>query len=397
MSTIVFFMLPELGHINPSFKLAKGLQRRGHSVRYLGAAEREDNVRSQGFECISVFKKILPKGFLSSTVFDEIDKEWINDPDAFKHLIADQAKIIQLCRSEIVDFIEQYKPDLLVVDVFLPAVALLARELGIHSVFLNPGFNMYHHYFQGELAVLKGVPELVLCPQEFDLPQQAEPGNHRYYIEPSIDLDRSELPFPWERVSKDKPLIYCTLGSQSHVYGEEGRHFFRTLVSAMASKQDWQLVLAIGTALDPEDFEPVPTNVLLVRHAPQLQMLKRAAMMITHGGFGSVKECIYLGVPMIVFPLRRDQPRNAARVVYHRLGVRGDITRVSIEMIHSLIEKIDRDPRFRSNVEVMGARFRQIEALSRGVKIVEKIMTILKQKSLRQATSYLGEESISAR
>src|SRR5258706_14217271 len=97
-------------------------------------------------------------------------------------------------------------------------------------------------------------------------------------------------------------------------------------------------------------------------------------MMITHGGLGSIKECILFGVPMMVFPLGRDQPRNAARVVYHRLGLRADIRNVSTDIIQSLIDRVDRDPSFKTSAEVMGKRFRELEGMQRGAKLVEKMM-----------------------
>jgi UDP:flavonoid glycosyltransferase YjiC (YdhE family) len=69
-----------------------------------------------------------------------------------------------------------------------------------------------------------------------------------------------------------------------------------------------------------EDLGPAPPHVGIVERAPQLEILRRASLMITHGGLGSVKECAALGVPMLVFPLKDDQPGNAARVEARGLG-----------------------------------------------------------------------------
>jgi UDP:flavonoid glycosyltransferase YjiC (YdhE family) len=77
---------------------------------------------------------------------------------------------------------------------------------------------------------------------------------------------------------------------------------------------------------------------------------------------------------MIVFPCRWDQPHNAARVVYHGLGVRGNINDASVEQIHSLIDVVDKDPKFKSRIDAMSKTFREIENSGIGVRTVEKLL-----------------------
>jgi len=45
-----------------------------------------------------------------------------------------------------------------------------------------------------------------------------------------------------------------------------------------------QVVLSIGRNLDPEDLGSIPSNTIVVRVAPQIELLKRAALCITHAG-----------------------------------------------------------------------------------------------------------------
>jgi UDP:flavonoid glycosyltransferase YjiC (YdhE family) len=58
----------------------------------------------------------------------------------------------------------------------------------------------------------------------------------------------------------------------------------------------------------------IPSNVVLCAFVPQLEVLKRAALFITHAGMTSTSEAIKYGVPMICVPLFTDQPLNAMRV-----------------------------------------------------------------------------------
>ena len=65
-------------------------------------------------------------------------------------------------------------------------------------------------------------------------------------------------------------------------------------------------------------------------------------MMITHGGMNSITECIFRQIPMLVYPLNRnwDQPGNAARIVFHGLGMSGNISRDSSRQIYKKINQI---------------------------------------------------------
>lgn len=90
------------------------------------------------------------------------------------------------------------------------------------------------------------------------------------------------------------------------------------------------------------EFDKVPTNVFLFNQVPQLDLLRNCDMMITHGGLTSIKECIQQNVPMLVYPINRkfDQNGNAARVYFHNLGLRGNISSDSSENIRKKIYSI---------------------------------------------------------
>jgi UDP:flavonoid glycosyltransferase YjiC (YdhE family) len=70
----------------------------------------------------------------------------------------------------------------------------------------------------------------------------------------------------------------------------------------------------------------------------------------------------------------RDQPGNAARVVYHGLGVASDPRRVSAETLRRLVETVGRAPAIRANVEAMAREFRRAEAEEPAVDIVERML-----------------------
>ena len=77
---------------------------------------------------------------------------------------------------------------------------------------------------------------------------------------------------------------------------------------------------------------------------------------------------------MLVFPLRGNQPSNAARVTYHGLGLAANIQTASVESIASLIDKIERDSGFRSKVDAMRQVFIRVEREERAVTIIEDFL-----------------------
>jgi UDP:flavonoid glycosyltransferase YjiC (YdhE family) len=365
MARIVFIPFPETGHLYASFKLARQLKALGHEITYLGIWDFAEPVRLQQFEFEPLFANAIPKGFISQHVtHSEVE------PFEVILLAAQRGREAADLLAELAQTLANLRPDVLVIDLLLSSVALLAKQLRLPGVLLNTQF--YDPWEDARKAAdyrrLLDVPELILCPQEFDFPR-ARTRENCHYVEASIDQQRRDVAFPWARLDRDKPLIYCSLGSQSHLISG-GQKVLQTVVEAISARSDWQLVLTTGTHLNPEDFGEVADNIILVNRAPQLDVLQRAAIMITHGGFNTVKECIFYGVPMLVFPLIRDHPAVAARVVHHGLGLRGNINRISVEMIHAMIDEVADHPAFQTRCRRMGDWFKQREAAGDAVRWV---------------------------
>ena len=63
-------------------------------------------------------------------------------------------------------------------------------------------------------------------------------------------------------------------------------------------------------------------NPIVVDFAPEMALLKRAQLLITHAGQNTILEAISQGVPMVALPRNVDQPAMAARVEYAGVGLR---------------------------------------------------------------------------
>lgn len=369
MKTIVFIPHSQVGHINPTFKLAKNLKRLGYKVCYLGFQDHEEYVRAQGLDFVPIFKELCPKGFVLEQAEKGVDHFGTILDAARKADPETKAKIFM----EIQHALKSSGADLVIIDFVLKNLSVLAQQIGIPSVLISITIVEGHtQLIEQSAEQFANSPVLALCPPDFEFPQVVR-SRQWHYIEASIDLERKSQPFCWDKVDKSKPLIFCSFGNHTHLY-ENIRSFLCKLVEAMRTRQDLQLILAIGAYLNVSDFHDIPPNVLVVNTAPQLEVLERASLMITHGGLGSVKECIYFGVPMVVFPVTWDQPGNAARVVYHGLGVRGNLNDVSVEKIQHALDRAHNDPSFKIRVMQMRDKFREMECSGTGVRIIEQAL-----------------------
>jgi zeaxanthin glucosyltransferase len=83
---------------------------------------------------------------------------------------------------------------------------------------------------------------------------------------------------------------------------------YATILEAVAALPGTQLVLSVGANVSVDTLGPIPSNAIVVPKAPQLELLRRAALCVTHAGLNTVLESLAKGVPMVAIPVGYDQP-----------------------------------------------------------------------------------------
>jgi zeaxanthin glucosyltransferase len=226
-------------------------------------------------------------------------------------------------------------------------------------------------------------PKLVMCPPHFDFPRLSRPNVH--FIEACVDTSRAANSFDWTRVSPNPRVVYCALGTQSHKHAAACHRFLERVVTVCGRLPDVSLVVATGPLkIDPAVLART-NNVAAFESVPQLEILQRASVMITHGGLGSVKECLQMGVPMLVYPINPDvdQRGNAARVVFHRLGLRGELEQDRECDIHSKLEHLLSTSEYRHNVLAMRREMARWESREPFMTLVEPHLPDSLERPLR--------------
>jgi MGT family glycosyltransferase len=202
-------------------------------------------------------------------------------------------------------------------------------------------------------------------PKQLDFPGSPRP-THFHYAGPLHDDDgRQQVSFPWERLTGE-PLIYASLGSlvngQPQIYG--------TILAAARRLKGVQVVLSVGRNISWGDLGTVPTNTVVVETTPQIELLKRAALCITHAGLNTVLEALAQGVPMVALPIGYDQPGVAARIAHHGVGEFMEIENLTAGGLSGLIETVLREPAYRGRCEY----FRTLIAETRGLDVAADVI-----------------------
>ncbi|MBO9729955.1 MAG: hypothetical protein J7623_15065 [Chitinophaga sp.] len=402
MSRIVFIMDIEEGHLLPSFGLADAFRKEGHHVLYLSVEDNREMVRQQGFDFQPVFIQTYPPGFR-----EKYKRREYPDMPEWDHLE-------ELTAAPFETLIQSLQADLFVISSFLKFdMLLMYYRFNIRPAIFTPFLRGPGHRLSDDcMADLMRMPvevsgllidylvrhkvkvstmkqlvapinewkELVACPEALEFPFTEKYPNV-FYLGTSLrrkDLDEQQDPVLSDILQKkgNRPLIFASLGSQIVSYGPAYQRFFSKIITVMQDPAlaDTFLVLCIGPDLQVSDMDTPGENVMIVNWISQIGLLQHAALVLTHGGIGTLKECMYYGVPVIVFPIARDQPDNARRMVHHGLGETADILDVPVAALKKMIPDILANESIRTNVNAMKALLRKQEEENIARRVIQALL-----------------------
>jgi MGT family glycosyltransferase len=216
-------------------------------------------------------------------------------------------------------------------------------------------------------SLFSKLAQIVQLPAALELPGR-RPPHHFHYTGPWTDAaGRAPVDFPWSRLDSSRPLVYASMGTlQNGVL-----RTFQMMAEACAGI-DLQLVISLGGGQDPSLLGDLPGDPIVVGYAPQLHLLRRSALTISHGGLNTALESLARGVPMVVLPVAYDQPGVGARVEWSGVGRSIPVGRLTVHRLRDAIRDVLGNPAYRQCARRLQSSIESTDGLHRAADLIEE-------------------------
>jgi UDP:flavonoid glycosyltransferase YjiC (YdhE family) len=389
---VLFTLLPARGSLQPLLPVAQAMKARGHQVALCSAPRLRNDVEAHGLT-------FLPAGL-----------DWhVSDPDyidvlcraagglAFPPLAGEErfawvtAKLFigaaaRCMLSELTGVARQWSADLIVRESLEFAGCVAAEALGLPHASVAAAADSAldrRRELAGPLTPLRrqaGLPPdpdgdmafryLHLCftPPAFDGPGARFPPTARFFAHHSTPGTHEDLP-PWLDHLADRPSVLVSMGTVFH--RTPGLH--ETILAALRD-EPLNLLIALGFDQDPVRLGPLPPHVRVQPTLPQAALLPQCALLVSHGGFNSVKEALAEGVPLVILPIAGDQPYCARRC--QALGVGRAIwpAERNAGVIRAAVRTVLADPAYREHARHIRDELRALPPATAAATALEQVV-----------------------
>jgi zeaxanthin glucosyltransferase len=410
-----FVSMPLAGHLNPMTALARKLQSRGHEIVFIGVPDAGPYVRAAGLHFVPYCEEEFPEGS-GAKALAPISK--IRGPEVTRLTIQGAGRgLFQAASEHLPRILAETGVEALVLDTIHMYLEVVPMSLGMPYVhvwaILNIDFsgatlasvlpgpydntvgarernlealkksdNAFFGIVQ-ELAAsyaervrlkidwsdpaptLSKLAVVSQMPKEFDLPGIPWPPQF-HHTGPFFDnAGREPIAFPWEKLD-GRPLVYVSLGTLLNGIVS----LYKTIIAAVGRLPEIQVVLAKGNNIALSELGSIPLNVIVVDKAPQIELLKRSSLCITHAGLNTALESLAQGVPMVAIPLGYDQFGVAVRIAHHGVGESLGVDDLSVEGLQALMQRVLNTPSYREKARY----FENIIAERRGLDVAAEVI-----------------------
>jgi zeaxanthin glucosyltransferase len=406
------------GHLNTMTALGRELIKRGHRVTYLGMADAEPHVKAAGLEFRSISASEYPPGTMAklherlgelsglaalqyttnlsvkTTTFFLQDAPLVIKEAGIEALIFDEGifggstladflniPFVTVC-SALVNGFEDSIPPHFTSWKYNPNLwgrlrnragyaVLMAFSKPIRNIVsqyrrqwnLPPCSHINDYYSFSKLAIISQQPA------EFEYPRH-EFANILHFTGPHSDsAARKPVDFPFEKLN-GRPLIYASMGTLQNRL----QHIFYQIAEACVGL-DAQLVISLGGGLEPDALPNLPGDPLVVKYAPQLELLQKASLTISHAGVNTVLESLSYGVPSVVIPIANDHPGIAGRIAWTGVGEFIPFSRLNTTRLREVIQKVLTQASYKQNAVRLQTAIRQAGGVPRAVDIIEQAIS----------------------
>jgi zeaxanthin glucosyltransferase len=416
------------GHLIPTCALGRELMKRGHRVTMIASPDSESKILEQGIDCAYIGEKEYPPGSLIQ-FYDALGAA--SGLEALRLTVDKLAEKAQVLCRDAPGVIQKLGIEVLLADQVESTGATLSEAMGIPFVSLccalslnresavppfftawnyqdswightrnRAGLAAMDYLFNPVRKVLvafrrdRGLSvrqedhsddtfsKLAQISQqvpEFDFPRRELP-NCFHYVGPMRNTSPQTVDFPYNRLD-GRPLVYASLGTLQN----RNLEIFRTIAKACA-ELNVQLVLSLGRS-NAEALGQLPGAPLVVSYAPQEDLLKRAALTITHAGLNTVLESLSCGVPMVAIPITNDQPGVGARIRWTGSGEVVPLAKLGVPSLNNAIRRVLEEQSYRVSARKIQQAIQRSGGVQQAADIIETVVQTGKPLVARSTTS----------
>lgn len=404
-------------HFNSLSQLALALIERGHRVTFIHRPDASVYVRDARIGFHAVGAATHPEGSLGESLQRAANP---GSPLGLRRVILDMADSTTMLCRELPAVLRRLEVDYLIADQMEAAGGLVAEGIGMPFVSVacalpvnrEPGIPlpvMPFVYEDSERArkMVEGstlVYDWMMGPHRRVIAEQAQAfglsprDNLHQCLSPLAQISQTVAGFDFPRralpphfhhvgplnggatapthaglppIDHDRPFVFASLGTlQGQRYG-----LFRRIAHA-CRQLDVQLLIAHCGGLDERQARSLERigSTRVCAFAPQLEVLKRADAIVSHGGSNTVMEAIAAGVPILALPVAFDQPGAAARIEYAGIGLRASARVSTTSRIRDQLRRLLDEPLFAKRMAPLAEEIRQAGGVARAADIVEQAL-----------------------
>ena len=379
---VLFSSTRGAGHLQPLLPYARALVARGHEVAVAAPEEVSAAVSDAGFAHFAfdrpadaVVGPIWAR--LNAAMDDEAKAMAIAAGEIFSGVNATTA----LPKLELA--IGAFRPDLIVRDsveyasLVAGAVAGVPHaRVAVHSVsfeevlppFVNAPLDALRERAglpADDGASLRNEPVFSSFPASLDrVPPSSRmrPPFRARVVEESPNA----VAAAWAAADDPRPLVYITFGS---IIGGLARlrSIYRTSLDAVADLPV-RALLTTGRGVEAGAFGAIPANVHVEQWVPQREVLSRAAMLVCHGGSGTVLGGLARGLPMVIMGMGADQPHNGRLIAAAGAGLA--LTKPEARALRAAIETVLGDAELRTQAEKLASEIAAMPTIESAVDVL---------------------------
>lgn len=379
------------GHINPTLPLVKELVDRGEEAWYFCDESFREKVLSTGAHFIAsgdemekFYKTYRPTGnHPFYTIIEYIIKMDLVLVPAILEKIKGM-KFDYIIHDSIIGG-GKFIGEILKIPMISSSSSFAMNKLPIPEYMLERGFHPQLDEFYNVLekacsdwkvsvpSVLdiffkKGDLNIVYTSKEFQADAESFDETFKF-VGPSISERNDAIDFPLDELNSQK-VVYISLGTINTKFVD----FYKKCMEALHD-MDLKVVMAVGTKTDLASFDNIPENFIVRNYMPQLEILKRASLFISHGGMNSVTEALYYGVPVIAIPMVNDQYMVARQLSASGAGFSLKMDEITTGDIKNSVDKMLSDKSFHDASSKIGVSFKAAGGYKAAVDYIFEFLT----------------------